>query len=526
MMRTHSGGAPGILRPEKITSRHLERLAVVYVRQSTVQQVLEHQESTRLQYGLQRQAEAWGWPAERVLLIDEDLGKSGASAEGRSGFQRLVSEVGLGHVGLILGVEMSRLARSSKDWHQLLELCALFGALIADLDGVYNPAEYNDRLLLGLKGTMSEAELHLLRQRLHQGKLNKARRGELGFRPPLGYVRGSTGEIVRDPDEQVQEVVRLVFRKFEELGTLSAVLRYLVEHGIKLGIRTPERGNREGRLEWRRPSRMTLQNVLKHPIYAGAYVYGRRQMDPRRQQAGRPGTGRVVQAAQEWYVLRRDEVPAYLSWEQYERNQARLRANRTVAEEEGAVRGGEALLVGRLVCLRCGQRLSVRYAGSSRRPTYLCDRARVDYGEPLCQQLAGPALDAYVSHWLLRALEPASLELALQAAENLEQEREALRRLWQQRRERAAYEAERAARQYQRVEPENRLVARQLESAWEEKLRAQQKLEEDYRRFLQEQPRRLSEAEQGASGSWRATSRPCGGRRARPTPNASRSCGR
>ena len=209
-------------RSEKIQSRHLERLAVVYVRQSTVQQVLDHQESTRLQYGLVNQAAALGWPASRVLVIDDDLGKSGASAAGRAGFGRLVSEVGLDHVGLILGLEMSRLARSSKDWYQLLEICALFGTLIADLDGVYDPSQYNDRLLLGLKGTMSEAELHVLKQRLHHGKLNKARRGELAFALPIGYVRHPSGEVGFDPDEQVQHVVRLIFHQFGELGTLHA----------------------------------------------------------------------------------------------------------------------------------------------------------------------------------------------------------------------------------------------------------------------------------------------------------------
>ena len=261
-------------RSEKIQPHHLERLAVVYVRQSTLQQVLDHQESTRLQYGLVHRAEAFGWSCERVLTIDDDLGKSGSSVEGRVGFQRLVTEVGLNHVGLILGVEMSRLARSSKDWHQLLEICALFGTLIADLDGVYDPAQYNDRLLLGLKGTMSEAELHILKQRMVQGKRNKAQRGELGFHVPIGYIRRPSSEIRFDPDEQVQQVVKLIFRKFEELGTLNAVLRYLVSHQIQVGVRVMS-GLSKGDLEWRRPNRTTLQNLLKNPVYAGAYAYGR-----------------------------------------------------------------------------------------------------------------------------------------------------------------------------------------------------------------------------------------------------------
>jgi len=223
--------------PEKVQPWHRDRLAVVYVRQSTAQQVLDHQESTRLQYGLTARAVELGWAAARVVVIDDDLGKSGTSAEGRAGFQRLVSEVSLDHVGIILGVEMSRLARSCKDWYQLLELCALFRTLIADLDGVYDPAQYNDRLLLGLKGTMSEAELHIMQQRLRQGLLAKARRGELALVPPMGYVRGASGALILDPDEQVQQVIRLVFRKFAELGTVNALLRYLVAHQIQLGMR-------------------------------------------------------------------------------------------------------------------------------------------------------------------------------------------------------------------------------------------------------------------------------------------------
>src|SRR5919197_4878394 len=225
---------------EKLLPRHLERLAVVYVRQSTMQQVLDHQESTRLPYSLVRRAVALGWAEARVLVVDEDLGRSGTSVEGRHGFQRLVAEVGMDHVGVIFGVEMSRLARSSKDWHQLLELCALFHTLIADLDGIYDPGQYNDRLLLGLKGTMSEAELHLLKQRMYQGTLQKARRGALCFALPIGYLHNTAGEVGYDPDQQVQHVVRLIFRKFAELGTLHALLCYLVQNDIRLGVRLRE----------------------------------------------------------------------------------------------------------------------------------------------------------------------------------------------------------------------------------------------------------------------------------------------
>lgn len=307
---------------ENLTLHHFERLAVVYVRQSTMQQVLDHQESTRLPYGLVQRAMALGWSEARVLVIDEDLGQSGTTAEGRQGFQRLVAEVGLDHVGLVLGVEMSRLARSSKDWHQLLETCALFGTLIADLDGIYDPSQYNDRLLLGLKGTMREAELHLLKQRMEQGTLQKARRGELRFGLPIGYVRDASGAIAFDPDAQVQHVVRLIFRKFDELGTLHALVRYLAQQGIALGVRLRE-GPAKGTLEWRCPKRTTLQALLRNPIYAGAYAYGRRQVDGRRKQPGHPRSGRVDRTPHDYHVLLNDAVPASITWEQDEQTVAR-----------------------------------------------------------------------------------------------------------------------------------------------------------------------------------------------------------
>ncbi len=484
----------------KISSWHLERLAVVYVRQSTAQQVRVHTESTRLQYGLVSRAQAYGWASERIVVIDDDLGKSGTTSVGRAGFERLVTEVSLGHVGLILGLEMSRLARSNVDWHRLLEVCALFGTLIADLDGLYDPALYNDRLLLGLKGTMSEAELHLLKQRLYQGCLSKARRGALTFALPSGYIWDADGAIQFDPDEQVQAVVRLIFAQFEELGTLGGLLRYLARHDIRLGVRVRE-GPGKGQLVWRRPNRATLQNLLKHPLYAGAYVYGRRQIDRRRYQSDHPQSGRVVMSRSDWHALLPDRCPAYLAWEQYERNVARLAANRNRASTLRAVRQGAALLAGLVVCGRCGNRLGVHYQHSHGRSTpftYDCVAQRNGYGEPLCQHVAGPCLDDFVTAHVLAALAPASLELSLATAEQVEQERAAVTQLWDQRRERAAYETDRVARQYQVVEPENRLVARTLERAWEEKLQAQQALEEEYHRFLQQQPRMLTAEERAA----------------------------
>jgi DNA invertase Pin-like site-specific DNA recombinase len=485
---------------EKILPHHLDRLAVVYVRQSTLQQVLDHQESTRLQYGLVHRAEALGWSSERILTIDEDLGKSGSSAEGRSGFQRLVTEVSLNHVGLIIGIEMSRLARSSKDWHHLLEVCALFGTLIADVDGIYDPSQYNDRLLLGLKGTMSEAELHLLKQRMLQGKLNKAQRGELGFHMPIGYIRRPSGEICFDPDEQAQQVVKLIFRKFEELGTLNAVLRYLVDHQIQIGVRVLS-GVSKGDLEWHRPNRPTLQNLLKNPAYAGAYAYGQSHTDVGKQQAGRKVgrayQGCVVTPMDEWQVLIQDHHPAYISWQQYQQNLAQLKSNQTRADELGSPRQGVGLLSGLVVCGCCGYRMLVQYHRQQQH-RYVCMRELSDYGGKVCQQISGACLDELVVEQVLTALEPAALELSLAAASHLEQERTELDQLWQQRLERATFEAERAARHYQLVEPENRLVARQLAREWEAKLMAQHQLREDYERFTHQQSKVLSESERQA----------------------------
>ncbi|MFC9916577.1 recombinase family protein [Streptomyces sp. NPDC127197] len=362
----------------KIQPWHRDRLAVVYVRQSTPQQVLGHAESTRLQYGLRQRAVDLGWSPSRILVIDEDLGHSASGVVDRVGFKRLVSEVGLDHVGLVLGLEMSRLARCGREWHQFLELCALSGALLADPDGIYDPAEHNDRMLLGLKGTISEAELHLIKQRLWNGRISKARRGELVVPLPVGYLRGPSGEVVLDPDEQVQSVVRLVFDLFDELATVNAVLRFLVDHGIQMGIRVRE-GPERGELVWRRPSRIVVQNMLRHPAYAGVYVYGRSRTDPRRRRAGRPFTGRVRRPREDWLVYLPGIWPAYISLERHERNLERIEANRAHAQSMGAVRGGSALLPGLIFCGRCGKRMVVRYQRCQSPPTGCGERSYISF---------------------------------------------------------------------------------------------------------------------------------------------------
>jgi DNA invertase Pin-like site-specific DNA recombinase len=481
----------------KVQPWHRDRLAAVYVRQSTAAQVQDHTESTRLQYGLVERAAALGWAPSRVLVIDDDLGHSASGADARPGFARLVLEVGLDHVGIVLGIEMSRLARSGREWHHLLELCALSGALLGDLDGVYDPAEHNDRMLLGLKGTISEAELHLIKQRMWSGRVAKARRGELAVPLPAGLVRRRSGEVVLDPDEQVRAVVRLVFDLFERLGTVGAVLAFLADNHIQLGVRLRE-GPERGELAWHRPSRVTLANMLHNPAYAGIYAYGRSTLDPRRRQPGRPCTGRVRLGRDQWLVFLPGVLPAYISVEQYERNMQRLEANRSRAQSLGAVRDGPALLAGLVACGRCGKKMTVHYQrgpGGRLHPVYVCSRDKSDYAAGQCQQLAGSCVEAHVSGLLLAAMAPAALEVSLTAVEQAEGQRAQVDRIWRQRLERAELAAGRARRQYQLAEPENRLVVRQLEKDWEAALAERQRLGEEYDRFTAARARTLTAAE-------------------------------
>jgi len=477
----------------KLKPWHLDRAAIVYVRQSTPQQVLDHQESTARQYALADRAVALGWLRPQVQVIDDDLGKSGQSIEGRLGFQRLLAEVALDRVGLILGLEMSRLARSCKDWHQLLELCARYRVLLADSDMVYDPTEYSDRLLLGLTGMMNEAELPILKQRMYQGKLNKARRGELVVNVPAGYLKSPAGPVTFDPDEQAQGVIRLIFDQFDRQGTVHGVLRYLIATGIRLPVRR-QFGAEWGRLDWRPPCRETVRHILRHPMYAGAYRYGFRPTDARRQVAGHPRSGRGSGlAAEDCLVFLKDRFPAYITWERFESNQARLAANRSRSESAGAVRAGAALLAGVVWCGRCGKRMYVRYGRTGRWPSYVCSTLRSDYGPPLCQATTAAEVESWVAEQVLEALQPAVLDASLGAAAEVEEQRRQAIRNWEQRVERARYEADRAARQYHACEPENRLVARTLERRWDEALRAVQQLEAEFDRFTRAQPRPLGE---------------------------------
>ncbi len=492
MNGTESNPRPRPLESAKIADAHRAKLAVVYVRQSTPQQVVENRESLSRQYALADHARSLGWPPERVLVIDEDLGLSGRTADVRLGFQRLLAEVTMDHDGLVLGLEMSRLSRSCKDWHHLLEVCSIFGALLADQDGIYDPSDPNDRLLLGLKGQISELELHTIRSRLVRGKLNKARRGELFINAPIGYVKTPAGGLALDPDEQVQAVVRLIFEKFDELGTAHAVTGYLRHNHFQLGIRPHDVTNR-GNLEWRPAQVSTVYRILAHPAYAGTYAYGRTPVDPkRRRRNGQPSIRHAPMA--EWAVTLHDCLPAYITWEQYVRNRDRLRQNRTTATTRGTARPGIALLSGLAFCGRCGRRMGVLYSDTLR-PRYECV-THLQPGEPrTCPGSSAAVLDAAIGEQVLRALTPAGIELSLTAARDIERERSRLDAHWRAELERAGYEARPAERSYRAVDPDNRLVVRTLEQRWEDALRREQETRESYDRFRRESPRRLTPEE-------------------------------
>jgi DNA invertase Pin-like site-specific DNA recombinase len=481
----------------KVSAAHRRRRAVVYVRQSSLQQVERNVESAARQYALRERAVELGWPAESVVVVDEDMGRSGATSDGRIGFKELVAEVGLGHVGVVLALEVSRLARSSADWHQLLDLCALTGTLIADADGVYSPAEFNDRLLLGLKGTMSEAELHLIRARLDGGLRNKAQRGELRLALPVGLDRDDDGRIVVCADEQVRHALERVFSLWRRLGSARQVLMELIAEGQLL----PRRTVGQRRIRWARASHGAVHDLLTNPAYAGAFVFGRTR---REETIGPDGRLRVRDLAvplEEWSVCLPEHHPGYVTWAEYLDTRARLRQNvRPRGEGGGAAREGAALLQGLVRCGRCGRRMQVAYSGNGGKVRrYACVRGHVlHHTESACQTLGGGRLEKAVSELFLETVSPAGVAATAGAIHELEDQHQQLVSGQRLALERAEYEAQRAERQFDACEPENRLVARTLEGKLEETLATAERERGKLAALEHARPEPLTDAERRA----------------------------
>ena len=466
----------------KLRADHLTRPALIYIRQSTVMQVRGNTASTARQYQLAKRVQELGWPEHLIVVIDQDQGQSGTSAVGRTGFEHLIAEVGLGRAGAVVSLEASRLARSSSDWYRLIEICALTETLVIDEDGIYDPGQYNDRLLLGFRGTMSEAELHWLHCRLVGGKLEKAQHGTLRFRLPVGLIVDSAGQVVLDPDEEIQHAVRLVFDLFAQHRSAHAVVKHFAEQGLQIPDRLWTQ-HRKGEVEWTRLRHGRVLAMLHNPFYAGAYVYGRTKSRSRILLGEAPRSkarNRRVPRG-DWPIVLRDHHAGYVSWEQFVSNVQQLDENRTIRAEErrGAVREGHALLQGLVLCGRCGRRMSVRYMDDGIRPIYVCAQVRKDLAGKTCQYLRGDSIDHAVGELFLAAMQPAHLQVSLATLAQLEEQSRAAERQWQRRIERTRYEVDLARRRYLAVDPDNRLVARSLERDWNEKLTALDRLERE-----------------------------------------------
>jgi DNA invertase Pin-like site-specific DNA recombinase len=477
----------------KIGASHLNRAAYVYLRQSTAAQVEHNRESTQRQYALAAKAAALGWSAQQVVVIDEDLGLSGSGVVERSGFARLTAEVALRHVGIVLGLEVSRLARNNADWYRLLDLCGLTDTLIGDADGVYHPAMFNDRLLLGLKGTMSEAELHVLRARLLGGIRNKAARGELRRGLPVGFVWGEEdGEVRFHPDEAVCATIRTVFARFAELGSVRRVWLWLRTEGLSFPMQTRYGGD----VRWIDPSYIAVYHVLTNPVYAGAYAYGKSRHEVTLDASGaRKKRVRKLPQSQ-WSVLLPNHHEGFIDWSTYESNRVRIAANthpRPHQSGGGAVREGSALLQGLAVCGQCGRKLRTHYTGRTASAGYHCPGKSIVDGRGIyCLSVGAVQIDEAVARAVLTALAPLGAEAALAAAERIEADRDGALAQWRLAVERASYEAQRAERRYRAVDPDNRLVARGIEAEWESYLRELEKVKAELARREQLRPRMLS----------------------------------
>ena len=477
----------------KIGASHLSRAAYVYLRQSSPAQVEHNRESTQRQYALVTKASTLGWPAPRIVVVDEDLGLSGAGVVERSGFARLTAEVALGHVGIVLGLEVSRLARNNADWYRLIDLCGLTDTLIGDGDGIYHPALFNDRLLLGLKGTMSEAELHVLRARLNGGIRNKAARGELRRGLPVGFVWGERdGEVRFHPDEAVSSAIRTVFAQFAALGSVRRVWLWFRSEGLSFPLQTGYGGS----VRWVDPSYIAIYHVLTNPVYAGAYAYGKSRHEVTLDRSGaRRKRVRKLPRSQ-WSVLIPNHHQGFIDWSTYESNRARISANthpRPHQSGGGAVREGTALLQGLAVCGHCGRKLRTHYTGRTASPGYHCVGSTIANGRGIyCLNIGAMQIDDAVAQAVLAALAPLGIEAALAAALRIEADHDGALAQWRLTVERASYEAQRAERRYRAIDPDNRLVARGLEAEWEKTLRDLETAKAELLRREQQRPKTLN----------------------------------
>ncbi len=476
----------------KIQTHHRQKMAYVYLRQSTMAQVHHHQESTQRQYALKDRAQELGWRTDQIRVLDADLGSSGTQMNNRRDFQTLVADVSLEKVGAVFALEASRLSRSCSDWHRLLEICSLTGTLIVDADGCYDPADFNDQLLLGLKGTMSQAELHFLRGRLQGGKRNKAQRGELRFPLPVGFVYGENpGGVMLDPDVEVQNAVRLVFSAFRQTGSAYGVVRHFLQHQLTFPRRAYG-GVWNGKIFWGSLRHGRVLSLLSNPCYAGAYAFGRYRGIKSVSTDGQIQSKVARQPIQSWLVLIQEHHPGYINWDEYLDHQQMLEQNQTNQPElcsTGAAREGRALLQGLLLCGHCGRRLSPRYTGNGGiHPMYECTRRQEDTRySPSCIRLSADVIDQAVGQRILEVLQPEQIEIALRAVQELERRSQAVDQQWRMRLERLEYQAQLAQRRYEEVDPANRLVAATLEQRWNEALQAKATAQEELNRQRQEQ---------------------------------------
>ncbi len=477
---------------QKVTQDHLQRKAYLYVRQSSLRQVRVHQESSRRQYALKQKATELGWSKGRIIVIDNDQGHSATSTVDREGFQKLVTEVGMCKAGIILGLEVSRLARNNSDWHQLLEICGLTKTLILDEDGLYDPCNFNDRLLLGLKGTMSEAEIHILRSRMRGGVLNKAQRGELRLPLPVGFVYDDEDKVILDPDKQVQQSICLLFRTYRRVGSARKVVIYFHQQGL-LFPRHPH-GQMNEKSAWKQLYGSLARDILHNPVYAGAFVYGRSR-EVRRADGT---TSRRIVPREQWKVLIKDAHEGYISWDEYEKNQKQLQYWVERTKGKGPPREGCALLQGLAICGICGKRMTIHYHKRNGRciPSYTCTLESGEWGGSRCQGVRGEGIDKAVGELLMESVTPLTLEVALNVQKELQQRLDETDKIRRQQVERAQYEANLAKRRYMQVDPDNRLVVGTLEANWNDKLCALEKAKDEYERLRKNDYKILNDTKQ------------------------------